>query len=79
MSKRERGPATLQEARCLGVPTITPDHTGYSEFNNCISLPIKPYREHTKKDKDMIVEGIKHCFDNYDYYLKKCASDKHIF
>ena len=79
MSKRERGPAATQEARTMGIPVITPNHTGYKEFNNCIQLPIEPYKEHSTEDKDLIISAIKHCFGDYDKYLKQCQEDKKYF
>lgn len=79
MSKRERGPAATQEAKVTGIPIITPDHTGYREFNNCILLPIKPYKEHTNMDKDLIISAIQHCFENYEKYSSQCLHESRIF
>ncbi|MFW6312238.1 MAG: hypothetical protein ACOC1K_08410 [Nanoarchaeota archaeon] len=59
ISKRERGPATLQEARVVGIPTMTPNHTGYSEFNPLFPLDIEPYKKLDKRDIDQIVSGIR--------------------
>lgn len=79
MSKRERGPAATQEARTLGIPIITPSHTGYKEFNNCIQLPIEPYKEHSISDIDTIISAIEVCYSDFDHYFKKAQEDKKIF
>lgn len=79
MSKRERGPATIQEAKTLGIPTICSDHTGYSEFGPTIPLEIKPFKSHSNNDIDLIVDSIYDLYDNLDHYNEVAKIERHRF
>lgn len=79
LSKRERGPAALQELKVLGIPTICPNHTGYSEFNPLISLDIKPFKNHSASDLDMISDAIKLVLNNHYLYLQKAQIERDVF
>jgi hypothetical protein len=43
ISKRERGPATIQEASTMGCPTVCSNHTGYACFRPLIPLKLPPF------------------------------------
>lgn len=79
ISKRERGPAALQEARVVGIPTMTPNHTGYSEFNPLFPLDIEPYKKLDKRDIDQIVSGIREVKKNWLKYSRRALEEKTIF
>jgi len=79
LSKRERGPATIQECKCIGIPTICPNHTGFKEFNPTIKMNLEPFRKHTEWDKDYIIENINMFLDDKQYYMNYAENDKHTF
>jgi hypothetical protein len=76
LSKRERGPAVLQELKVLGIPTICPNHTGYREFNPFIGLDIKPFEKHTSKDLDLYSDAIEYVYRNHEQCINKTQEDR---
>ena len=79
LSKRERGPAVLQELKTLGIPTICPLHTGYAEFSPSIGLNISPFKEHSKKDLDLFYMAIEDLINNNEKYKQRALDEKEIF
>lgn len=79
LSRRERGPATLQECKCIGIPTICPNHTGFREFNPTIKMNLEPFIKHSEQDKDYIIENINMFLDDKTYYMNKAEEEKHEF
>jgi glycosyltransferase involved in cell wall biosynthesis len=79
LSKSERGPASLQECKTIGIPTICPDHTGYSEFNSTIKMDIEPFKDHSDKDIDLIIDNIFHVKENLDYYIEQEQENRKWF
>lgn len=79
LSKRERGPAVIQELRVLGIPTICANHTGYKEFKSMIPLDIEPFKQHSDNDISLFVDAIKDIKINSDSYRKKALEDKEQF
>jgi hypothetical protein len=79
LSKRERGPAALQELKVLGIPTICPLHTGYKEFNPLIGLNIDPYKSHNESDINQYVNAINSLQNNFDYYFELAQIEKERF
>ena len=76
LSKRERGPAVLQELKVLGIPTICPCHTGYKEFNPFIGLDIKPFEKHSSKDLDLYSDAINYVYTNHELCINKTQEDR---
>lgn len=79
MSKRERGPAVIQELRVLGIPTICANHTGYKEFKPLIPLDIQPFKQHSDGDISLFVDAIKDVKINNDRYREMALEDKKFF
>jgi len=79
MSKRERGPAVIQELRVLGIPTICSNHTGYKEFSPMIPLDIEPFKSHSDSDISLIVDAIKDLQQNIESYRERALKEKKEF
>lgn len=79
LSKRERGPAVVQELRVVGIPTICANHTGYKEFKPLIPLDIMPFEQHSNGDIDLYIDSIKDVIINNSKYRKLALEDKEDF
>lgn len=79
MSKRERGPAVLQELKVLGVPTICPLHTGYKEFGPLLGVNVQPLKSHSTYDINKYILAINTLRNNYDYYSNLALVEKERF
>jgi len=66
ISKMERGPAVLSECKAVGIPTLCSNHTGYKEFKPLIPMDIKPFRDLTASNVDLVCDGLKYIHDNQD-------------
>lgn len=79
VSKCERGPASLQESKTIGIPSICPNHTGYSEFNPTIKLDIEPFKEYTNSDIELIINAIYDIKHNFDVHFKQEQENRKWF
>ena len=69
LSKRERGPATIQEANALGCPTVCANHTGYACFQPLVPLDLPPFVDLSRAHIWHIEETLVKIEKNRSFYL----------
>lgn len=79
IGKSERGPTTIQECKAIGCPTVCSDHTGYSEFDPTIALPIKPFKELNGPDIMNVHDALVEMKNNKEKYFQRAEKEKHLF
>lgn len=79
VGKVERGPTTIQEANVLGCPTVCSDHSGYSDFEPSIPLPIDPFIDIDENNLKVIDDALMDLHKNKERYFEESKIKKERF
>ena len=79
IAKRERGPATIQEANTMGCPTVCADHTGYACFRPLIPLQLPPFVDLDDSHLRLIEDTLAHVAANRDAILARAEHARETF
>lgn len=79
ISKRERGPATIQEANTMGCPTVCANHTGYACFHPLVPLDLPPFEPLSPTHIRYVEDVLADVAANRDSYLERAAYNREAF
>ena len=79
LSKRERGPATIQEANALGCPTVCANHTGYACFKPLVPLELPPFSALDENHLKYIDRTLADVSENHIDYLNMADRARRSF